>query len=926
MLMLVVFAPDALAFGKNKVTGQRFDWLIHNTEHFDIYYYPDETPLVPIMADMAEQSYQTLSDVLAHEIKDRVPLVLYKSHPDFQQTNIIMDELHEGVGGFSELFKRRVVIPFTGSKTAFQEVIQHELVHIFQYDMIYQKPTAHIYTGEFLYSPPIWFMEGLADHLAEDTDAVGDMVLRNAVLSGFVPPLSLLQDFSVLGSQAFLGYKLGQSAVEFLVQEHGRDKLPLIMDELRHNRTKNMDKVLKNTIGMGLDEFSKKWQRALKRRYWPLLERKSAADEFARQLTGKDDDHGSRPVWSPGGELVACITHSDASPRITLISAKDGRVFDHLLKGRIGGRYESIQTQGNGLAWSPDGDHLAFFTRHRQELSLVVMHVVNREIKHHIPLKMDVAHSPTWAPGSQRIAFVGMKRGQTDLFQITVATGEVSQITRDPFDDRHPTWHPSEEKILYTSEREGKYQLILLDLEQHTQQALSHTGHNVADPSWSPDAQEILFTADLNGIYDIYRMAQDGSQIRRLTNTITGCFRPKLAPDGESLVFESYSDGYQDIYLFDADKALDEPIQTEPVDSSVSPILAFAPMETRRVARKKYENRMMLDAIFGDFQLSSDGVLRNNTQVIASDMMGNHRLGLTLANQTAFLAPDFVASYLYLPYRNDLGVSLFNFHDYHLIDGPYGREAILQRNTGLIGYLSYPLDRYRRFDFDITAYTTPFSYKFLSSRSHERGFLLSASLSYVKDSVLWSEFGPFKGTRYRLSSQRYFPELGSDLSMVNVLADARHYIKLGKRSSLATRGMFGGSYGRDDTLFYLGGIDTLRGYEYEELVGTHAALLSFELRIPFIDELRFGWPIPLAFRGIRGIAFADFGTVWDERSPTFWDRIDGEWQLVDLRGAVGIGLRLRLGFFSLNFDVARRTNLARLDPDVMFHFGLGQEF
>ena len=62
--------------------------------------------------------------------------------------------------GFAELFKHRIVIPFTGSLEAFREVIFHELIHIFQYDIIYQKPHARIYSGEFLYSPPLWFIEG----------------------------------------------------------------------------------------------------------------------------------------------------------------------------------------------------------------------------------------------------------------------------------------------------------------------------------------------------------------------------------------------------------------------------------------------------------------------------------------------------------------------------------------------------------------------------------------------------------------------------------------------------------------------------------------------------------------------------------------------------------------------------------------------
>ena len=80
----------AQAFGKNKITAQRFDWHIHRTEHFDIHYYPSEAKLVPIMAAIAEEAYEQHSEDFEHELQDRTPLILYKSHKDFQETNIIL--------------------------------------------------------------------------------------------------------------------------------------------------------------------------------------------------------------------------------------------------------------------------------------------------------------------------------------------------------------------------------------------------------------------------------------------------------------------------------------------------------------------------------------------------------------------------------------------------------------------------------------------------------------------------------------------------------------------------------------------------------------------------------------------------------------------------------------------------------------------
>jgi hypothetical protein len=73
-------------FGRNKVQYRRFDFQVTKTEHFDIYNYPEEVQAAAIVGRMAERWYQRLSSVLDHELDGRQPLILYASHPEFQQT------------------------------------------------------------------------------------------------------------------------------------------------------------------------------------------------------------------------------------------------------------------------------------------------------------------------------------------------------------------------------------------------------------------------------------------------------------------------------------------------------------------------------------------------------------------------------------------------------------------------------------------------------------------------------------------------------------------------------------------------------------------------------------------------------------------------------------------------------------------------
>ena len=64
---------------------------------------------------MAERWYARLSKVFDHEMRTRQPLVLYASHPDFEQTNVVGGMIGEGTGGVTEGLKRRVVLPLAGT-------------------------------------------------------------------------------------------------------------------------------------------------------------------------------------------------------------------------------------------------------------------------------------------------------------------------------------------------------------------------------------------------------------------------------------------------------------------------------------------------------------------------------------------------------------------------------------------------------------------------------------------------------------------------------------------------------------------------------------------------------------------------------------------------------------------------------------------
>src|SRR3989338_5982712 len=126
-------ATNAQYFGQNKVQYRKLNFSVAQTEHFDIYYHAAEREAALDAAHMAERAYARLARVLNHQYRERQPLILYASHTEFQQNNVT--DIGEGTGGVTEPFRHRILLPFTGAYADFEHVLQHEIVHQFQFDV-----------------------------------------------------------------------------------------------------------------------------------------------------------------------------------------------------------------------------------------------------------------------------------------------------------------------------------------------------------------------------------------------------------------------------------------------------------------------------------------------------------------------------------------------------------------------------------------------------------------------------------------------------------------------------------------------------------------------------------------------------------------------------------------------------------------------
>ncbi|MGH7512299.1 MAG: hypothetical protein ACREOQ_05165, partial [Gemmatimonadales bacterium] len=179
------------AFGQNKIQYRKLDWRVMKGPHVDLYYYSAEADLASPALAYAEASYDTLSIQFGHAVPTRIPMIVYASHTDFEQTNILPFTPPEGLLGATDFLKRRVALPFRGNFAEFRHTMRHEMVHVFQLDMMVEAYNLSPRSSRFNF--PLWWSEGLAELWSAGQDARDEMIMRDLVLSGRLPPLQNLE-------------------------------------------------------------------------------------------------------------------------------------------------------------------------------------------------------------------------------------------------------------------------------------------------------------------------------------------------------------------------------------------------------------------------------------------------------------------------------------------------------------------------------------------------------------------------------------------------------------------------------------------------------------------------------------------------------------------------------------------------------------
>ena len=897
------------SFGQNKIQFRPFDWRVLRGEHVDLYYYPEEEELGRVALAYAEESYAVLSRRFTHGVTRRIPLIIYASHTDFEQTNLLPFVPPEGLLGFTEFLRRRVALPFRGNYMEFRHTIRHEMVHVFQLSLFAE--TYARYPRMRSPGMPLWWTEGLAEFFSAGEDSQDEMLLRDITIGGRLPSLAQLASWG-----GGIVYALGGAVHKFLGERYGEWRIGELYRDLWKYET--FDAAILGIYGRRVEDLTAEWQYWMRQRYYPAVTSSRPLSLTARLVTRL----AIKPVAYrlPGDSTTQLLYFSPSGGYASIYSKPlEGGRSRALVKGERSEQFESFHYFESRLDVSTKGV-VVFSSRYFERDALFLWNLDKGEVmgRYQFPEIVSML-SPTWAPDEKSVVFSGLSvSGYSDLYRLWLSEGRLERLTSDRYEDRDPSFSPDGSRLVFASDRtafgpDGSRNLFILDIASGKISYLTYGRWQDDGPRWARGTGLVYFSSDRDGTQQIYEVDTTGSG-RRLTSTLNGAFDPQWIDNDGGVLFGGFADLSFNLY-FDHPKVDSTAPAVTLAAERLAPEWSWRELSDTRYARADavpYERKFTLDFAAGDAIVAPGLGSAQGAVFLFSDLLADHQLFLGLSsfqgNGLGNLISNFNGTVFYLNQarRINWGVGAFRLRG-RFYEGDFN-TLFEETSFGVFAQVRYPLSRFQRIEGEYRVERSDRFDIFTENETAElrrEGWLSSNYLSFVRDNTIWLATGPIDGERFYITGG-----LVNDLSHGRfdayvLAADLRKYLRTSLRSALAFRVLGYHAGGERPRRINIGGTWALRGYpRWGYVAGTSAWLVNAEWRFPITDFLSVGFPFcEVRFPGVQGALFSDYGRAWTPQTHA-----RGE------LGSTGLGLRMPIGPpLVLRLDIGYRWNRGDLD-------------
>lgn len=300
------------------------EYEVRRTAHFEIMLHEDEADVLgPYVEELAEDAYARLTDHYRHEPPTPIRIEVYPSHADFSVRTVGLT----GIGALGVSFGKVVVLdsPSARDPASFNwaSALWHEVAH-----------SVHLSLSR--HRVPRWFSEGLAvEDQRRAVDGWGhgpNIPFLQAFEAGRLPAASRLNDGFMrpdFPGQVALSYYQASLVFQFVEEEWGSGPVRRLLRGYSEGST--TDELLERALGVGTDEFDRRFEEYVRERFGTPLRAVSGGEESApapsedrealeERVEARPDDFVARmrlgSLLREAGELEEAAAHFTEALRL----------------------------------------------------------------------------------------------------------------------------------------------------------------------------------------------------------------------------------------------------------------------------------------------------------------------------------------------------------------------------------------------------------------------------------------------------------------------------------------------------------------------------------------------------------------------------------------------------------------------------------
>lgn len=923
-------------------------WNSIVTEHFRVHYHQGLEAYARRTAETAEKIYPWLTRV--HNWKPRL------------RTDLVLTDNTDLANGFAMPYPfNRVQIytvrpPMDSELNNFvrwdQMIFTHEYTHILNMDAINGLPSCTRDTiGRFCFPGifmPIWALEGnavnyesLLEGRGRNNSTMTDMVLRTEYAGNRFKSITMASHYPREWPAGSVPYLYGGLFVQYLEKKYGKNSFARIFEDNSDNIIPYLvNRSARNNYDETFIHLWKEWESFLKVRY-------------ERQLSD---------ILSKGTRIIRTITDSGYKTTLPRFSRDGGWIgFVRMDAGRkaVLMKYSLHSLKFSTLCEVNYPSSISITEKGSIFLTDVELH---RSFSLYNDVYAYTGRKEKLSDGG-RVHFLDTGKDgsrwvyihhESDRYSIRFSRSHFKNPTplleNTDIQLAFPRISPDGSKTVFCiRDRTGSVDLALYDSADNSISRLTSDSYNDITPAWHPDGERIIFTSDRDGVYNLYDYTIATAAIRRLTNVTGGAFHPDVSPDGRRIVMALYGPGGYNIALTDypenpprigvgAGTPFPEDFFSAPSEEPRGPVIPkferYSPISSIAPplwipligSTEMYEGRY--DFALGFMLPGSDTLYRHFYTAMAEYFTVQQRLHVNAQYTYAGLYPDII-----LNYENEgifPGDDTFPWSD----RTPYALKRTLTQSGSVT--FGFPIYFVRSGHYIIAGYhleetRTDVAMPYNTGVTRHSDLLTRFGAGYVYSCALEYGYSISKedGREISVFSDIYTRALGSDLSYFKGWAEYKEYLKgplTNHVFAFTARGGIAENNPRYLSPFPLGRFEKgewrtppddeerlgMRGYPSGTLYGDRLAVGVAEYRFPIARRDVGSGTFPLLFRNLWGLAFMEYGNVWN-----------GSTELEDFRTSCGIELHLKLtvGYF---VDITGYAGFARgfnRDGEDQIYFG-----